>query len=158
MCWFFSLKLVYIYEISITPNYNFNFCNCTFFFMWCYVLNNWPNPISNDRPFGLFLMILPQQEEQDEQQYGIHSYRKMGPVNNNWDRMNTTQLDAPPVPSPRVKSPPWIMKSLITRWNLLPLYVSGLPAGSFCSNFNYNWSTCIYLPAVPVLVAAAKQF
>lgn len=27
----------------------------------------------------------------------------------------------PPVPSPRVKSPPWIMKSLITRWNLLPL-------------------------------------
>lgn len=28
----------------------------------------------------------------------------------------------PPDPSPAVKSPPWIMKSLITRWNLLPLY------------------------------------
>lgn len=27
----------------------------------------------------------------------------------------------PPVPSPAVKSPPWIMKSLMTRWNLLPL-------------------------------------
>ena len=30
-------------------------------------------------------------------------------------------LRLPPVPSPRVKSPPWIMKSLITRWNLLSL-------------------------------------
>lgn len=28
-------------------------------------------------------------------------------------------LGLPPVPSPRVKSPPWIMKSLMTRWNLL---------------------------------------
>ena len=37
----------------------------------------------------------------------------------------------PPVPSPRVKSPPCIMKSLMTRWNLLPLYVIGLPDGSF---------------------------
>lgn len=27
------------------------------------------------------------------------------------------------MPSPRVKSPPWIIKSLITRWNLLPLYL-----------------------------------
>ena len=27
----------------------------------------------------------------------------------------------PPLPSPAVKSPPWIMKSLMTRWNLLPL-------------------------------------
>ena len=28
----------------------------------------------------------------------------------------------PPVPSPLVKSPPWIMKSLMHRWNLLFLY------------------------------------
>ena len=27
----------------------------------------------------------------------------------------------PPVPSPLVKSPPWIIKSLMTLWNLLPL-------------------------------------
>lgn len=33
----------------------------------------------------------------------------------------------PPVPSPLVKSPPWIIKSLMTLWNLLPLYPS--PAG-----------------------------
>ena len=28
----------------------------------------------------------------------------------------------PPVPSPLVKSPPWINKFLMTAWNLLPLY------------------------------------
>ena len=27
----------------------------------------------------------------------------------------------PPVPSPTVKSPPWIMKSLMTLWNFVPL-------------------------------------
>lgn len=31
-------------------------------------------------------------------------------------------MDFPPVPSPRVKSPPWHMNCGITRWNLLPLY------------------------------------
>merc|ERR1711920_188479 len=31
-------------------------------------------------------------------------------------------IDFPPVPSPLVKSPPWIMNDLITRWNLDPLY------------------------------------
>lgn len=35
-------------------------------------------------------------------------------------------MEAPPVPSPRVKSPPWIMKRLMTRWNTEPLYVKGL--------------------------------
>lgn len=30
------------------------------------------------------------------------------------------QIDRPPVPSPRVKSPPWIIKLGIIRWNLLP--------------------------------------
>ncbi len=38
----------------------------------------------------------------------------------------------PPVPSPLVKSPPWIMKSGITLWNLEPLYPS--PSG-----FWANW-------------------
>ena len=41
--------------------------------------------------------------------------------------------ELPPVPSPRVKSPPCIMKSLITRWNVLPLYVIGFPDLSFCT-------------------------
>ncbi len=42
----------------------------------------------------------------------------------------------PPVPSPRVKSPPWIMKSFITRWNLLPLYV----------NFSPSWKKQEFFP------------
>ena len=42
----------------------------------------------------------------------------------------------PPVPSPRVKSPPWIMKSLITRWNLLPLYPP------FCKTIRYMQRKC----------------
>jgi hypothetical protein len=31
-------------------------------------------------------------------------------------------LDFPPVPSPLVKSPPWIMKFLMTRWKVDPSY------------------------------------
>ena len=34
------------------------------------------------------------------------------------------QIDLPPVPSPRVKSPPWIIKLGMIRWNLLPSYAS----------------------------------
>ncbi len=37
------------------------------------------------------------------------------------------QIDLPPVPSPRVKSPPWIMKLGMILWNLLPTKVRGLP-------------------------------
>ena len=40
------------------------------------------------------------------------------------------KTDFPPVPSPLVKSPPWIMKLGITRWKGLP---ANLPAGSFPS-------------------------
>eukprot|EP00929_Paragymnodinium_shiwhaense_P103025 TRINITY_DN662_c1_g1_i1.p2 TRINITY_DN662_c1_g1~~TRINITY_DN662_c1_g1_i1.p2 ORF type:complete len:102 (-),score=17.35 TRINITY_DN662_c1_g1_i1:25-330(-) len=36
-------------------------------------------------------------------------------------------MDSPPVPLPRVKSPPWHMKLLITRWKALPLKCRGLP-------------------------------
>ncbi len=38
------------------------------------------------------------------------------------------QIDLPPVPSPRVKSPPWIMKLGITLWNLLPWKASWSPS------------------------------
>ena len=37
------------------------------------------------------------------------------------------QIDLPPVPSPRVKSPPWIMKFGMIRWNLLPWNASFWP-------------------------------
>ncbi len=37
-------------------------------------------------------------------------------------------MDSPPVPLPAVKSPPWIMNCLITRWKLEPLKCSGLPS------------------------------
>merc|ERR1719221_2209248 len=36
-------------------------------------------------------------------------------------------IDSPPVPLPAVKSPPWHMNSVITRWNALPLKCNGLP-------------------------------
>ena len=37
----FCLKLLYVYEIGITPNFKLEICNCTFLFvMWCYVYNN----------------------------------------------------------------------------------------------------------------------
>lgn len=36
------------------------------------------------------------------------------------------QIDSPPVPSPRVKSPPWIIKLGIILWNELPSYFEEL--------------------------------
>ena len=36
-------------------------------------------------------------------------------------------MDSPPVPSALVKSPPWSIKSLITRWKMAPLKCNGFP-------------------------------
>ena len=36
-------------------------------------------------------------------------------------------MDSPPVPLPRVKSPPWHMNCVMTRWKAEPLKWSGLP-------------------------------
>ena len=36
-------------------------------------------------------------------------------------------IEVTPVPSLLTKSPPWIMKSLMTRWKVTPLYPCGIP-------------------------------
>lgn len=41
------------------------------------------------------------------------------------------KIDLPPVPSPRVKSPPWIMKLGIILWNELPSNLSATPLSVF---------------------------
>ena len=56
----------------------------------------------------------------------------------------------PPVPSPLVKSPPWIIKSLITLWNLLPLYVSFVPPSS------WKWITIIIIHNISIDLAQLK--
>lgn len=55
---------------------------------------------------------------------------------------------SPPVPSPLVKSPPWIMKSLMTLWNLLPLYPS--PWGFWASSMKFLAVIGTVLPKTPI--------
>lgn len=51
------------------------------------------------------------------------------------------QIDLPPVPSPFVKSPPWIMKLGIIRWKVLP---SNLRAFPLCTIFPWQIPTKFY--------------
>ena len=53
-----------------------------------------------------------------------------GPVCLSWKFSSANfspNMLSPPVPFPLVKSPPWHMKSGITRWKLVPLKCRGLP-------------------------------
>merc|ERR1719339_928692 len=67
-------------------------------------------------------------------------------------------MDLPPVPSPLVKSPPCSMKSLITLWNLLPLYPS--PASSLlasCTKFSTVLGTVLPNRPISILPAASPS-
>ena len=58
-------------------------------------------------------------------------------------------------PSPLVKSPPWSMKFLMTRWKALPLYPSGLVLVASVAKFSTVLGTMSPNSPISILPAAA---
>ena len=68
---------------------------------------------------------------------------------------NNGNLKLQYLPSPLVKSPPWSIKSLITRWNFDPLYPS--PFGFLASSTKFSTVFGTELPNRPISIRPASS-